>query len=44
MMGGKENVGFHAKTVIKRSDFGITNGIPFVSDAVALDITVAFQK
>lgn len=44
MMGGKENVGFHAKTVIKRSEFGITNGIPFVSDAVALDITVAFQK
>lgn len=44
MMGGKENVGFHAKTVIKRSEFGIDYGIPFVSDAVALDITVAFQK
>ncbi len=44
MMGGKETVGFHAKTTIKRSDFGISMGIPFVSDAVALDITVAFEK
>jgi polyisoprenoid-binding protein YceI len=44
MMGGKENVGFHAKTTIKRSEFGIMMGIPVVSDAVALDITVAFQK
>lgn len=44
MMGGKENVGFHAKTTIKRSDFGIAYGIPVVSDEVALDITVAFQK
>ena len=44
MMGGKENVGFHAKGTIKRSDFGIMMGIPVVSDAVALDITVAFQK
>jgi polyisoprenoid-binding protein YceI len=44
MMGGKENVGFHAKTIIKRSDFGVKMGIPIVSDAVALDITVAFQK
>lgn len=43
-MGGKENVGFHAKTTIKRSDFGVSGGIPLVSDAVALDITVAFQK
>ncbi len=44
MMGGKENVGFHAKTTIMRSDFGIGYGVPVVSDAVALDITVAFQK
>lgn len=43
-MGGKENVGFHAKTVIKRSEFGVGYGIPMVSDEVALDITVAFQK
>jgi polyisoprenoid-binding protein YceI len=44
MMGGKENVGFHAKTTIKRSDFSVMMGIPVVSDNVALDITVAFQK
>ncbi len=44
MMGGKENVGFHAKTTIMRSDYGVKMGIPIVSDAVALDITVAFQK
>jgi polyisoprenoid-binding protein YceI len=44
MMGGKENVGFHAKTTIKRSEFGLGYGIPVVGDAVALDITVAFQK
>ena len=43
-MGGKENVGFHAKTTIKRSDFGISMGIPMVSDEVELDITVAFEK
>ena len=44
MMGGKENVGFHAKTTILRSQFGLTNGIPLVSDAVKLTVTVAFQK
>ncbi len=44
MMGGKENVGFHAKATIMRSAFGIAYGIPVVSDAVMLDITVAFQK
>jgi polyisoprenoid-binding protein YceI len=44
MMGGKETVGFHAKTTIKRSDFGVSMAIPLVSDAVALDISVAFEK
>lgn len=43
-MGGKENVGFTAKTTIKRSDFGISQGIPFVSDAVELEIAAAFEK
>lgn len=43
-MGGKENVGFHAKTTIRRSDFGIDMGIPLVSDEVRLDITAAFEK
>ncbi len=40
----KETVGFHATTTIKRSEFGVAYGIPVVSDAVALDITVAFEK
>jgi polyisoprenoid-binding protein YceI len=44
MMGGKETVGFHATTTIKRSDFGVNTGIPLVSDSVALDISVAFEK
>jgi polyisoprenoid-binding protein YceI len=40
----KETVGFHATTSIKRSEFGVNYGIPVVSDAVTLDITVAFEK
>jgi polyisoprenoid-binding protein YceI len=43
-MGGKETVGFHAETTIKRSDFGISMGIPMVSDEVKLDISAAFEK
>lgn len=41
---GKETVGFHATSTIKRSAFGIDNGIPFVGDEVKLDITAAFEK
>lgn len=37
-------VGFDATTTIKRSDFGINYGIPFVTDEVKLNITVAFEK
>jgi polyisoprenoid-binding protein YceI len=44
MMGGKETVGFHAKAMIKRSDFGVSMGIPMVGDEVTLDITAAFEK
>ncbi len=40
----KETIGFHAKTKIKRSDWGMTFGIPMVTDEVALDISVAFEK
>ena len=40
----KATVGFHATTTIKRSDFGVTYGIPIVSDDVKLDISVAFEK
>ena len=43
-MGGKENVGFTATTTIKRSDFGVTQGIPLVSDEVRLNIAAAFEK
>ena len=44
MMGGKENVGFHATGVIKRSDFGLGYFVPVVGDDVKLDIAAAFQK
>ena len=40
----KQTVGFSATTTIKRSDFGINTAIPFVSDAVELEIHVAFEK
>jgi polyisoprenoid-binding protein YceI len=40
----KETVGFEAETSIKRSDFGVNYAIPFVSDEVELDISVAFEK
>lgn len=43
-MGGKENVGFTATGTIKRSDFGVTMGIPLVSDEVKLDIAAGFEK
>jgi polyisoprenoid-binding protein YceI len=43
-MGGKENVGFEATGTIKRSDFGVSMGIPMVSDAVKLKIAAAFVK
>ena len=37
-------LGFHGTTSIKRSDFNVKYGLPFVSDEVKLDITVAFEK
>lgn len=40
----KATVGFHATTTIKRSEFGVNTAIPFVSDEVILDISVAFEK
>lgn len=43
-MSKKETVGFHATTTIQRSQFGIGFAVPAVSDAVTLDITVAFEK
>jgi polyisoprenoid-binding protein YceI len=43
-MNQLETVGFEATTAISRSAFGISYGIPFVSDEVPLQITVAFEK
>ena len=43
-MGGAEQLGFEAHTTIKRSDFGVTMGIPMVSDEVDLEIVAAFAK
>jgi polyisoprenoid-binding protein YceI len=43
-MGGKENIGFTATGTIKRSEFNIAYSIPFVSDAVKLEIVAAFTK
>ena len=40
----KATVGFNAETTIRRSDFGITYGIPAVSDEVELEIHAAFEK
>lgn len=37
-------LGFHGTAAIKRSDFNIKYGLPFVSDDVKLNITVAFEK
>jgi polyisoprenoid-binding protein YceI len=43
-MNKAETVGFEATTTIKRSDFGVSYGVPMVSDEVPLRITVAFEK
>lgn len=43
-MGGKENIGFRAVGTIRRSEFGLGFGVPFVGDEVKLDIAAAFQK
>ena len=43
-MMGSEQVGFSGRAVIKRSDFGVSTGIPLVSDEVELDLTAAFMK
>jgi polyisoprenoid-binding protein YceI len=43
-MGGAENVGFEATTTIKRSEFGLGQMIPMLSDDVKLKIAAAFTK
>jgi polyisoprenoid-binding protein YceI len=44
VMMGKENVGFEGRATIRRADFGLSTGIPLVSDEVELDISAAFEK
>lgn len=43
-MMGKRTVGFDATTTIRRSDFGVSYGVPLVPDLVPLQISVAFEK
>ena len=43
-MSKKPNVGFSATTTVKRSDFGVSYGIPMVSDDVKLTINAAFEQ
>lgn len=43
-MMGKETIGFRGRAVLKRSIFGITGGIPLVSDEVTLNLSAAFEK
>lgn len=44
MMGGKENLGFKASATIKRSELGLSFGVPAVGDDVTLAIAAAFVK
>jgi polyisoprenoid-binding protein YceI len=37
-------MGFEGRSTIKRSDFGLSYGVPFVSDEVNLTITAAFDR
>ncbi|GAJ28368.1 YceI family protein [Acidomonas methanolica] len=43
-MDKKFTVGFEATGTIKRSDFGVSKYVPYVSDAVELHIAGAFEK
>lgn len=42
-MNKAATVGFTGETEIKRKDFGVSYGVPFVSDEVDLKITAAFE-
>ena len=43
-MSRVQTIGFEGRTVIKRTDFGISFAAPMVSDEVELDISAAFEK
>lgn len=42
-MNKAPTVGFEGATTIKRSDFGVSYGVPFVGEEVDLKITAAFE-
>ena len=43
-LSGKQTVGFEGTATLKRSEFGLGNFVPLVSDEVELQITAAFEK
>jgi polyisoprenoid-binding protein YceI len=43
-LSGKQTVGFHGTTTIKRSEWGLSGDVPVISDVVELTITAAFEK
>lgn len=43
-MGGAKRMGFNATGTLKRSDFGVSYGIPVVSDEVTFEIAAEFTK
>lgn len=43
-LSGRQTIGFSATGTIKRSDFGLNDWLPFVSDEVALEIDVEFAE
>lgn len=43
-LGGKQTVGFEARTAIQRSQFGLTSDLPLVGDTVTLEITAGFER
>lgn len=43
-LSGKQTIGFHGMTTIKRSEWGVLGALPVVSDSVELTITAAFEK
>lgn len=43
-MSKAETIGFEGRALIRRSDFGLANYVPVVSDEVELTISAAFEK
>ena len=43
-MSRKATIGFHGSTTLKRSDWGMTKFVPFISDDVKINISIAFEK